>query len=171
MRTPVLVSIAAAAVLAACSGGGAGTGASTGKDAGTGGGGSGGAPSGTGGAPACTEDCAKLPHVANDAACDAGACAFTCMPGWAHCTSRPGDGCETDLSQPATCGACGNACTPTSPICLPTAGGYACSTACFNGTPTLCAGMCTDTTTDPKNCGGCGNACPAPSTCTGGKCT
>ncbi len=178
MRPPLLLATSAStALFVACSGGGAGTGAGAGSAAGASGGATsaiGGATSGTGGtggSRVCEDDCAKLPHVAGGAACDAGACAFTCMPGWAHCTESPGDGCETDLSQPSTCGACDVACTATAPACVPVGGGYACSTPCFNGTPVLCDGVCTDTTTDPKNCGGCGNACPPPSSCAGGKCT
>src|SRR6185295_8219684 len=44
--------------------------------------------------------------------CSNGACSGACDPGFADCNNnRQGDGCETDLSLPASCGGCGQACS------------------------------------------------------------
>ncbi len=75
---------------------------------------------------ACGHDCTNLPHVTGAVTCAAGGtCSFTassCAPGWAHCSSNPDDGCETDITQPTQCGGCGSA--------------HACATGdvCTNGT-------------------------------------
>ena len=62
---------------------------------------------------ACGHDCTSLPHVTGAVTCAVGGtCSFTassCAPGWAHCSSNPDDGCETDITQPSQCGGCGSA--------------------------------------------------------------
>lgn len=102
-------------------GGGGGTSTSSGGQGGT-------QPSGsTSGSGACAEvtsvsncgacgnDCTKLPNV-NPAgvACVAGACsvpADACADGFAHCSQKVEDGCETDIvKDEANCGACGKQC-------------------------------------------------------------
>jgi len=99
------------------------------------------------------------------AACTKGVCGLgACSPGFGDCNMYAGDGCEASLqSDPANCGACGNAC----------AGGTACiqgACVCPSG-ETSCNGACTDTSSDPGNCGGCGHACTAMGqTCSFGAC-
>ncbi len=73
----------------------------------------------------CNNDCTTL-HVTATASCVSGKCSFpslTCATGWAHCSSDPSTGCETDLSQSAHCGSCTNACTS---ICSGSGNDYTC---------------------------------------------
>jgi len=97
--------------------------------------------------------------------------------------------CETTGSDPANCGACGNACPSASACvsgaCVSAGNGSACTsgTNCQSGNcvggvcsacaagQTLCGNTCTNETTDPNNCGACGAVCPGGSTCTAGVCT
>ncbi len=53
---------------------------------------------------------------------DAG-CAFTCEPGFGDCDGDAANGCEADLSRPEHCGACGTACSGSSPLCTVTLAG------------------------------------------------
>jgi hypothetical protein len=116
-----------------------------------------------------------LPHAV--AKC-AGACAIeSCEPGFADCNHDPTDGCESDLSSPATCASCDVACGPPNTLCTPTG----CAAAC---TPpeTLCTDRCVNLLTDARHCGDCSASCnkvtlPAGSpqatvfaTCSGGAC-
>jgi alpha-tubulin suppressor-like RCC1 family protein len=78
----------------------------------------------------CDNDCTDL-HSTSTPSCTAGQCAFprlTCAADWAHCTSSTSSGCETDLSKPGNCGACGTVCSA-SPICAMAAGAFSCTTA------------------------------------------
>ncbi len=122
------------------------------------------------GAPAtcgtCGNDCTALAHVGSTGtACAAGKCTYTCAPGYADC-SGAGAGCTTDLSQPASCGACGRDCTD-----LPHVSGPA---TCAAGACTIPSSSCTsgygDCNGDPSDgcetsltqataCGACGNVC------------
>jgi streptogramin lyase len=54
------------------------------------------------------------PARANAASvCNAGACGFVCMQGFADCDGNPTNGCEVNLATNAAhCGMCGNACSP-----------------------------------------------------------
>jgi hypothetical protein len=138
----------------------------------------------------CRHDCTLLSHVAVTAGCAAGTCTFTtasCASGYAHCSTNPDDGCEVNVTQPANCGSCGNACPATAPLCATMTataaaadsgfrllGSYACVPSCVAPTPALCGQQCVDTTSDPNNCDGCSMACPvsanAQATCTAGNC-
>ncbi len=108
----------------------------------------------------------KLAHAT--AACGAGACAVaTCNMGWADCNKVAGDGCEADLSAPATCGSCTTPCT-TPPLCDTTG----CVTTCPSP-KTICNGSCANTTNDPNHCGLACTACApahAPPACTASVC-
>lgn len=62
-----------------------------------------------------TEDCGGCGVVCGAAngtpSCTNSACAFACDPGFAHCGSLPGTGCESDLTASVDhCGACGRSC-------------------------------------------------------------
>jgi hypothetical protein len=123
------------------------------------------------GASACVA-CA-LPHAVP--ACSASGCAIgACEPGYADCDQKASNGCETDLSQAAHCGTCNARCTSALPDCSPTGTGFACTTGCSGGAPTLCGSQCVNLSTSVDDCGACDDACPAPTngsaTCSGGHC-
>ena len=89
--------------------------------------------------------------------CSAGACAVaTCTAGHADCNERNDDGCEADLSDPATCGNCKTACGGAQQFCTPFG---SCTADC--GTLTACGTTCVDLTQgSPKHCGSCDHVCP-----------
>lgn len=130
----------------------------------------------------CGNDCDALTGVVVGATrCVAGVCDVTsaCLPSRAHCTASPADGCETDVTSPARCGACSNRCAEPTPYCsllVDDSGGrrYACASDCGPATPARCLGRCVDTASAPDHCGRCGNACPAranaTATCVAGAC-
>ncbi|MBN1655769.1 MAG: hypothetical protein JXA30_18535 [Deltaproteobacteria bacterium] len=120
----------------------------------------------------CGHDCTTLPHVVGSVECDAdGECVVTeasCAPGWAHCSSRADDGCETDITQPANCGGCENDCSAGSEkLCAPREAEsseqptYECTSECPAHAPTLCGdNSCIDTNSSTNHCGECENPCP-----------
>jgi hypothetical protein len=56
------------------------------------------------------------------------ACSPVCASGFLNCNSDPTDGCETDVSKPAKCGACNaTACAQATPVCTNSSGNYACA--------------------------------------------
>jgi hypothetical protein len=105
-----------------------------------------------------------------NARCEAdGRCLFeSCWPGWADCNNDLKDGCETDLTDFANCGACGVKCTG---VCAP----KGCADSCPADLYT-CRGRCVDITNWTTVCTGCVR-CPtavngvAPPTCTAGVCS
>lgn len=107
--------------------------------------------------------------------CTGGACAVaTCDVGFADCNNNPADGCEVDLSKPASCGGCTNACPPTSPVCAPVGATFQCGTGCTPAAPTRCGNECVDLLTSANHCGACGTVCApvdnATVTCAAGVC-
>ncbi len=121
----------------------------------------------------CGNDCRNLPGTASaSATCSDGTCVIACAAGRDNCSGGVADGCETDLSLPATCGGCGTSCNEPTPLCGLVAGSFQCSSGCEGRTPTRCGGSCVDTTSDPNHCGNCDTSCTAPSnasaTCTTG---
>jgi hypothetical protein len=107
--------------------------------------------------------------------CSAAGCSVAaCDPGYADCDGEPANGCETDLSQVAHCGTCNATCPASAPDCAPTGDGFACSTGCGPGDPTLCGGQCVSLTTSLDDCGACGRACPVvtngQASCVNGNC-
>jgi hypothetical protein len=127
----------------------------------------------------CGHDCTRLPNVTGTVTCGTdGTCTYdatSCAPGYGICSTTPDDGCVAINTQ-AQCGACGKACTGTTPVCASTAtagGGmtFACASGCTAG-QSLCDGACVDAKTDPQHCGTCTNACPTDpagkATCTAG---
>lgn len=75
-----------------------------------------------------------------------------------------GTECRKTTTDPANCGACGNACTGAAKFCVD----GACTATCAL---TECSGVCVDTKTDESNCGACGNACSGGKVCVGGVCS
>ncbi len=123
----------------------------------------------------CGPACSPCPVPANGTAtCDGSLCGFMCSAGHADCDGSPANGCEADLSAPASCGSCGAVCSGATPVCNATGAGHSCASSCGGASPTLCGASCVNTTSDPNNCGGCSNVCPAVAngtpTCSGGSC-
>lgn len=125
----------------------------------------------------CGHDCSALPHIGSSQGitCSAGKCVVpstSCAAGYAHCSAKPDDGCETDISQADNCRACGTKCPVDNPICTPTG----CKNACAASAPTLCGGnTCADLNTDANHCGDCATKCTQPASggstvCEGKKC-
>ena len=120
-------------------------------------------------APSCTR--CSSDHGA--AACVAGQCALgTCAAGWADCNHVATDGCEADLSSPATCGACGVKCpVPAHATAACIAG--ACSAQCEEGfgdcNHKVADGCEAQLLKDKHNCGACGTVCLVGS-CENGTC-
>jgi len=109
---------------------------------------------------ACGNACLASPD--NGAStCASGDCVLRCDPGFEDCNGLANDGCEADLSRPATCGSCELACMGATPFCMETDAGEACVESCEAGS-SACAGACVDLTSDPRHCGGCGMRCDAP---------
>ncbi len=116
-------------------------------------------PSGVCGGIVCNE----LPNVLAGAetVCQDGRCVFpstSCAEGFAHCSEDLESGCETYLGEAATCGACGNACPPASPVCTKSDGQFVCATACIEQTPDFCDG-CVSLATSLLHCGACDTPC------------
>jgi hypothetical protein len=120
----------------------------------------------------CGNACPAVPNAVPT--CTAGACSFTCMPGFGNCDGNAANGCETNLNTTANnCGSCGRVCN------LPNA-----TAACMAGTCTIATcnrnfGNCDGNpangcelplAADRNNCGACGNRCSAMAICFDGAC-
>jgi len=126
---------------------------------------------------ACGMVC-NLPDSA--ASCVKGSCAVaSCTGGHADCDQMASNGCEITLAtDPAHCGACGNACPTTANSAATCVAGVCGSAGCASGFADCDAnpqnGCETSLATDPSNCGVCGYVCPtfpnATSGCTAGVC-
>jgi len=107
--------------------------------------------------------------------CVAGKCVGPCDYGHGDCNSDlRSDGCETDLSSPTNCRACGTVCA----VDLYAAGQCDLTEGCYdcNGGQGKWYGNCDGNPlngceahlwTDASNCGGCGNICPPGYSCAG----
>jgi hypothetical protein len=114
---------------------------------------------------------ATVAHAVGRSTCAAGICNFggpapACRAGWGNCDGDWSNGCETNLTTAAACGACGNACTA-GLVCE----GGACVAACTPPNEDCGNGACQDLATSVTACGcnvcGDGNKTPA---CAAGKC-
>ena len=110
------------------------------------------------------------------AACRAGACAVgSCLSGFADCDGIASNGCEVDTrSDSASCGRCGNLCSPTNGVgaCVAGACTVASCTLGFANCDGLASNGCeTAPVSNNLHCGACGNACATGRTCEAGRCT
>jgi hypothetical protein len=109
---------------------------------------------------------------ASEAKCSAdGSCAVSkCAPGRGDCNGQASDGCEADLTSPATCTTCTTSCGGGTPLC--TSSG--CAASCPSGA-TQCGNSCVDLQTSPEHCGACGRKCAVVNNgspaCAAGRCT
>jgi hypothetical protein len=98
----------------------------------------------------CGNDCADDVVNATET-CMSSICGYSsCDMGWADCTGGAADGCETDITMPSNCGACGNVCG-TNETCN-MAGDCACGTSISSPT----GPACTTGTCNPSAMGGMG---------------
>jgi hypothetical protein len=110
--------------------------------------------------------------------CAAGACGFTCNPGFADCDGNAANGCEVDVrSNVGNCGRCGNACSTANgtETCVAGVCGIGVCNPGFANCDTLVPNGCeVDTRSNSSNCGTCGNLCTAPAggsvTCSSSAC-
>jgi len=108
------------------------------------------------GAPSC-EPC-KTAH--GTPTCQANKCVVqACDKGYADCNQNPEDGCETDLSKAASCGACNAVCPASAPVCTPSGNSFQCTTGCTPEAPLLCGNECVSPLTSVNHCGGCNAKC------------
>ncbi len=93
--------------------------------------------------------------------CSAGACSFSCDSGYANCDGDAQNGCEADLSHPATCGGCNNWCiAPAHAVATCQSGtcGFKCAFGYGDCDGDKTNGCESPLTANP-NCGGCGRSC------------
>lgn len=115
---------------------------------------------------ACGRNCLNYANVAS-AICADMSCVLTCATNFGDCDRNPETGCETDLTQLESCGACGNDCTLAvnleSVACVDSGSGYACDYGnCLDGWADCDMDMtngCETSIRTKTNCGTCGNAC------------
>jgi len=95
--------------------------------------------------------------------CEGGSCALTCATGFFDCNRNPADGCEADLSTPASCGACGVVCDLA--FATEACGSRVCAVESCNVGHADCDGLtgngCETSTHALSSCGSCTHACPA----------
>lgn len=114
-------------------------------------------------------NCAALANTA-ESSCAEGSCVFTCAEGFADCDGNAANGCEANLADPATCGACDKACGGENGTPQCSAG--ECHIVCNDGF-NECNGTCVNAETmqsDKQNCGFCGNSCGEGQECVAGFC-
>ena len=98
-------------------------------------------------------------------------CGCTCSDGYGNCDSACGNGCETDLNTPATCGACDNRCTvPEGSHASAVCDNRQCDYQCWPDWDSCDSiddnGCETHLPTSTDNCGICGQTCTAPANAT-----
>ncbi len=123
----------------------------------------------------CGRRCVQGPG-ASAAACEAGVCVQTCLPGRGDCDGDAANGCENNLDEVDHCGSCANSCTR-----------FEAEMNCNEGRCELLAcnegrrdcdlnpdNGCESSLDDVTNCGGCGIRCSlfnAVESCGSGACT
>jgi hypothetical protein len=124
------------------------------------------------GNPACT----PCPSGHSTMGCQGRTCVVTaCDKGYADCNATATDGCETDLSKAASCGACNAKCGVAAPLCSPNGPTFQCTNGCTPAAPLACGAECVDPNTSTNHCGNCTTACPVvangTSACAAGACS
>ena len=77
---------------------------------------------------------------ATKVSCGNGKCDVpTCDATHLSCDDNNQNGCETDITAAANCGACGNACGSATPACVPSGGNYKCQARITVAAPSLVA--------------------------------
>ena len=68
----------------------------------------------------CNRACetAASAHVTANTCSSGGACQPSCATGWGDCDGQPWDGCEADITSPATCGTSCTACASATSACV-----------------------------------------------------
>lgn len=107
--------------------------------------------------------CQRCAPAHATASCTGSACAIAaCAAGWADCNADATDGCETDLTLPTSCGACGVACAAGPDADVACVAG-ACAAQCLPGLGDCNAdpsdGCEKNLRKDKNNCGQCGRIC------------
>jgi hypothetical protein len=92
------------------------------------------------------------------------ACEATCNATHANCDGNSANGCETDLTSPASCGSCAVKCVNPngSTACVAAGVSETCKPTCTPGWSACgaaTAGCTTPTSSDVNNCGACNRAC------------
>ena len=110
--------------------------------------------------------CCDEPAPYENGACVDGQCTYWCVDGAAACGGGP---CIPLWADPNNCGACGNVCPDTAPVCID----GVCSPNPCGGGEVYCPHApvgpgCTDLRYDSYNCGACGIVCGGP--CNDGVC-
>ena len=118
----------------------------------------------------CGNACPSRPRTRPT--CAGGACVFACEDGAQNCDGNVINGCETDVTLPADCGACGNRCAFPHADATCSAGrcalgscraGFAdCDRAATNG--------CEAALNSRAACGACGTTCSSSQVCASGRC-
>jgi alpha-tubulin suppressor-like RCC1 family protein len=109
--------------------------------------------------------------------CEAGRCLIaSCDPGFADCDADPANGCEADLMDVTSCGACGNVCTHPNGTseCTPDGCALASCDAGYGDCDENPTNGCETSLETSLDCGGCGVECArehAVTSCAGGTCT
>ncbi len=131
---------------------------------------------------ACGTSCDTLNSIG--ATCDpmVGVCQYTsCQPGYDDCNKTPPDknGCETQITTAANCGACGRSCDTMTSVGAGCTAGNCTYTGCAPGF-TNCdtsggdTNGCESSLSSTTSCGACGAACSTktgPASCNGTKCS
>lgn len=119
--------------------------------------------------------CKPCPSNHSTMGCQGRTCTVaSCDPGYSNCNAQPADGCEVDLSNPATCGACNAVCGAATPLCSASGATFVCTNGCTPSAPVNCNNACVNPLTNVNNCGACNMKCPVVAngnaTCTSGAC-
>lgn len=122
-----------------------------------------------------TEGCKPCSIAHGTPACAGTGCAVAkCDAGYADCNGNAEDGCEVDLSKPASCGACNAVCPATASVCAPKEGSFQCVSQCAPDAPLQCGNECVSPLTSLNHCGACNAKCPdvpnSTPSCTLGQC-